>query len=69
MSTSTRPPYEIKVAKTKDEIEACYDIRIEGKGPVWHSADLAVFAVEQVSVLLGILPSLTLMCVGLPTRD
>ena len=27
---AARPPYSIIVAKTKDEIEACYDIRIEG---------------------------------------
>ncbi|KAK6903934.1 hypothetical protein I203_107445 [Kwoniella mangroviensis CBS 8507] len=38
MSTSAakvRPPFTLKVAQTKDEIEACYDIRIE------------VFSVEQ----------------------
>ncbi|WWD22130.1 hypothetical protein CI109_106619 [Kwoniella shandongensis] len=34
-STPTRPAYTLKVAKTRDEIEACYDIRIE------------VFSVEQ----------------------
>lgn len=26
-----RPPYGIKVARTRDEVEACYDIRIEGR--------------------------------------
>ncbi|ORX34540.1 acyl-CoA N-acyltransferase [Kockovaella imperatae] len=35
MSKSDRPRFNIKVAETKDEIEACYDIRIE------------VFVVEQ----------------------
>jgi len=34
-SSSSTLPYTIKVAQTKDEIEACYDIRLE------------VFAVEQ----------------------
>ncbi|WVR04502.1 hypothetical protein IAU60_001506 [Kwoniella sp. DSM 27419] len=34
-SAKTRPPFTLKVASTKDEIEACYDIRIE------------VFSVEQ----------------------
>ena len=26
-----RPPFSLTIAKTKDETEACYDIRIEGK--------------------------------------
>nr|XP_019008661.1 uncharacterized protein I206_06343 [Kwoniella pini CBS 10737]OCF47442.1 hypothetical protein I206_06343 [Kwoniella pini CBS 10737] len=34
-SSKIRPPFTLKVAETKDEIEACYDIRIE------------VFSVEQ----------------------
>lgn len=29
-SDQSRPPYEIKIAQSKDEVEACYDIRIEG---------------------------------------
>jgi hypothetical protein len=33
-STSTsrpeRPAYEVKIAKTRDEVEACFDIRVEG---------------------------------------
>ena len=33
-STSTdrpeRPAYECKIAKTRDEVEACLDIRVEG---------------------------------------
>ncbi|ORY27782.1 acyl-CoA N-acyltransferase [Naematelia encephala] len=35
MATSKSPDYTIKIAESKDEIEACYDVRIE------------VFAVEQ----------------------
>jgi hypothetical protein len=34
-STSTnkpeRPAYEVKIAKTRDEVEACFDIRVEGR--------------------------------------
>jgi len=30
-TSSEKPTYEFKVAKTKDEIEACYDIRLEGE--------------------------------------
>ena len=54
-STSTtkpeRPPYEVKIAKTRDEVEACFDIRVEGA--LWylkheHIADSLVFHVEQV---------------------
>lgn len=25
------PPYEVKIAETKDEREACFDLRVEGK--------------------------------------
>jgi hypothetical protein len=25
-----RPAYEVKIAKTRDEVEACFDIRVEG---------------------------------------
>jgi hypothetical protein len=27
----TRPEYTLKIAESKDEIEACYDIRVEGE--------------------------------------
>lgn len=29
-SSSVRPPYTLKLANTKNEVEACYDIRMEG---------------------------------------
>lgn len=29
--TQERPLYELKVAKTQDEIESCYQMRIEGE--------------------------------------
>lgn len=25
-----KPAYEVKIAKTRDEVEACFDIRVEG---------------------------------------
>ena len=28
---SARPDYTVKIAETKDEVEACYDLRIEGE--------------------------------------
>ena len=31
MSKEAAPPVKIRVAKTKDEIEACYDLRIESQ--------------------------------------
>jgi hypothetical protein len=33
--TQQRPPYELKVAETQDEIESCYQMRIEGE-PEWY---------------------------------
>jgi len=54
-STSTtkpeRPAYEVKIAKTRDEVEACFDIRVEGTLSYHeheHIADWIVFHVEQV---------------------
>lgn len=29
-SSPVRPPYTLKLANTKNEVEACYDIRMEG---------------------------------------
>jgi hypothetical protein len=29
-SRPERPAYEVKIAKTRDEVEACFDIRVEG---------------------------------------
>ena len=29
-SKPERPGYEVKVAETRDELEACFDIRVEG---------------------------------------
>ncbi|KAK4689805.1 hypothetical protein P7C73_g281, partial [Tremellales sp. Uapishka_1] len=49
---ASRPPYTIKVAATKDEIEACYDIRVEGGSGLLDldpitDAVRVVFVVEQ----------------------
>ncbi len=30
-ATSSGHPYSLKVAQTQDEIEACYDVRMEGE--------------------------------------
>ena len=53
-SMPTRPAYEVKVAGTRDEVEACFDIRVEGESAffrlsvaVGNVADHAVFHVEQ----------------------
>lgn len=56
----TRPPFEVKVAETRDEVEACFDIRVEGQSMsevlstpfiCWCAtaahADGTVFHVEQ----------------------
>lgn len=29
-NSSVRPPYTLKLANTKNEVEACYDVRMEG---------------------------------------
>lgn len=35
LGRSPGPAYSLKVAESKDEIEACYDIRIEGEYAIW----------------------------------
>jgi hypothetical protein len=30
-SKPARPQYEVKIAKTRDEVEACFDIRVESE--------------------------------------
>jgi hypothetical protein len=53
-SSTTSAPFFIQIAQAKDEVEACYDIRLAGKSlsswVEYHAlTGSSVFAVEQVS--------------------